>query len=56
MKRKSKTVPVGTKKVADAKTPMAFKDRQLMSVNPLKEQFEPTESEPIRQQARMAGY
>ena len=32
-----------------------FIDRNLMKVNPLKEQFEPTEAQPIRQRARMAG-
>lgn len=32
-----------------------FTDRNLTNVNPLKEQFEPTEAQPIRQHARMAG-
>lgn len=32
-----------------------FVDRNLMDVNPLDEQFEPTEAQPIRQHARMAG-
>ena len=32
-----------------------FIDRNLMNVNPMKEQFEPTEAQPIRQRARMAG-
>ena len=32
-----------------------FIDRNLMGVNPLREQFEPTPSQPIRQRARMAG-
>ena len=32
-----------------------FVDRNLMAVNPLREQFEPTEAQPIRQRARMAG-
>ena len=31
-----------------------FIDRNLMSVNPLREQFEPTADQPIRQHARMA--
>jgi hypothetical protein len=35
---------------------MTYKDRNLMPVNPLREQFEPTDAEPIRQGARMAGY
>jgi hypothetical protein len=57
MKPKSKKsmVPVGTKFATPAKTPMQFKDRNLMGVNPMKEQFEPTEAEPVRQRARMAG-
>ena len=29
--------------------------KNLIDVNPLKEQFEPTEAQPIRQHARMAG-
>jgi len=29
--------------------------RNLMGVNPMKEQFAPTDAEPIRQRARMAG-
>lgn len=32
-----------------------FVDRNLMKVNPLKEQFEPTDAEPVRQHAKMAG-
>ncbi len=32
-----------------------FVDRNLMGVNPLKEQFEPSGSEPIRQHHKMAG-
>ena len=32
-----------------------FLDRNLMNVNPLKEQFAPTDAQPIRQHARMAG-
>lgn len=34
---------------------MKFKDRNLMNVNPMKEQFAPTPAQPIRQHARMAG-
>lgn len=34
---------------------MKFKDRNLMDVDPLKEQFEPTDAQPVRQHARMAG-
>ena len=29
--------------------------KDLMNVNPLNEQFEPTDAQPIRQHARMAG-
>ena len=32
-----------------------FKDINIMKTDPMKEQFEPTEAEPIRQRARMAG-
>ncbi len=32
-----------------------FQEHDLMSINPRDEQFEPTEAQPIRQQARMAG-
>lgn len=32
-----------------------FVDRNLMNVNPFKQQFEPTDAQPIRQHARMAG-
>lgn len=32
-----------------------FVDRNLMKVNPRKEQFEPTAAEPVRQHAKMAG-
>lgn len=32
-----------------------FVDRQLMPVNPLKQQFEPTEASPVRQHHKMAG-
>ena len=30
-------------------------DRNLMATNPMREQFEPTTAEPVRQRARMAG-
>lgn len=56
MKRmQKKSIPVGTHKVKDAKTPMTYKDRNLMGMNPMKEQFEPTDAEPVRQHHRMAG-
>lgn len=32
-----------------------FVDRNLMKINPLKQQFEPTDAEPVRQHAKMAG-
>lgn len=32
-----------------------YVDRDLAGVNPTKQQFEPTEAEPVRQHARMAG-
>ena len=57
MKPKQKrSVPVGNKRVVTPKAPSSFKDRNLMGVNPLKEQFEPTTGEAIRQHHRMAGY
>jgi hypothetical protein len=32
-----------------------YVDRNLMPVNPMKQQFEPTDAEPVRQHAKMAG-
>ena len=32
-----------------------LQDRNLLGVNPLKEQFEPTDAAPVRQKHRMAG-
>lgn len=32
-----------------------FVDRNLTAINPLKQQFEPTDAEPVRQHNRMAG-
>lgn len=32
-----------------------FVDRNLMGVNPLKEQFEPTDAQPVPQRYKMAG-
>ena len=34
---------------------MRQEPRNLVGVNPMKEQFAPTDAEPIRQRARMAG-
>lgn len=45
----------GKKGAAGGSTPTTFKDRNLMGVDPLKEQFEPTESSPVRQHYKMAG-
>ena len=53
--QKKSMVPVGTKFAQTPKAAMQFKDRSLMGVNPMKEQFEPTTAEPVRQRARMAG-
>ena len=36
-------------------TPGRFKDRDIAGTDPNKEQFAPTDAEPIRQHARMAG-
>lgn len=33
----------------------ALQDRNLAAINPLDQQFEPTDAEPVRQKARMAG-
>lgn len=38
-----------------AGVPNTFMDRNLMATNPMKEQFEPTPAEPVRQHAKMAG-
>ncbi len=32
-----------------------FKDHDIMGTDPMKEQFAPTEAQPIRQRARMGG-
>jgi hypothetical protein len=48
----SKPVKSGSLKPApDCK----YHDRDLKSVNPMKEQFEPKGSEPVRQRYKMAG-
>ena len=39
-----------------SKTSFQAKDRKLASTSPLKEQFEPTDAEPISQRKRMGGY
>lgn len=38
-----------------AKADTQFKDRNLIPVNPLKKQFEPTPAAPVRQRFKMAG-
>lgn len=38
-----------------AKDGMYQQARNLVGTNPMKEQFEPTDAEPIRQRARMSG-
>ncbi len=35
--------------------PATYVDRNLMKVNPLKEQFAPTDAEPVRQRYKMGG-
>jgi hypothetical protein len=53
---KSKSKPIGKpKQVSGGATPQKFVDRDLVAVNPLKEQFEPTESSPVPQRYKMAG-
>ncbi len=48
---KSRTSPPSHKEPEGGK----LKERSLMEVNPLSEQFEPTEGSPYRQHFRMAG-
>ena len=46
----------GTRKVAgNRKVPQRFRDRNLAAINPLREQFEPTDAVPVRQRNKMAG-
>ncbi len=48
----------GTKPGVEAKKVKgegSFHDRNLAATNPSKEQFEPTDANPVRQRARMAG-
>lgn len=49
--QKSKTQPSSSKTVKAG----GYKDRDLCKVNPLKEQFEPSGAEPVRQHFKMAG-
>lgn len=39
----------------NVKVPTKFQDRDLAGTSPNKEQFEPTETAPIRQHNKMAG-
>ena len=39
----------------NAKTPAKLVERNLMGVNPTKQQFEPTPAQPVNQHKRMAG-
>lgn len=58
MKSKNKSTGKGSTFPKSFETPAApqkFADRNLAAINPLKEQFEPTEGLPIRQHHRMAG-
>lgn len=52
---KSKAGGPGKACLCTPPAPQNLKDRNLIGVNPLKEQFEPTEAMPMRQRARMAG-
>jgi hypothetical protein len=45
----------GRNEMYRAGVPNTYMDRNLMATNPLKEQFEPTPAEPVRQHAKMAG-
>ena len=42
-------------KIESGHNPKKFYDRNLLKVNPLSEQFEPTESCPVHAHKRMAG-
>ena len=45
----------GKKMSKDSYGDKSYKDRNLAATNPLKEQFEPTDAEPVNQHKRMAG-
>ena len=45
----------GRKESYRAGVPQTYMDRDLAKINPLKEQFEPTAAEPVRQHAKMVG-
>ena len=46
---------VGQHQISTPAATTKLKDRNLMGVNPLKEQFEPTAAMPMRQKHRMGG-
>jgi hypothetical protein len=50
-RKSSKSCAPGTVEAKSQK----FRDRNLMGTNPLKEQFEPTPAEPVRQRYKMGG-
>jgi len=51
------SMPKTTKAAGPCPAPdMKFNDRPLMGINPMREQFEPTDASAIRQHKRMAGY
>ena len=52
MKAKLKKFPLKSGKEF---VPGKYVDRNLFKVNPLKEQFEPTDAVPVNQHKRMAG-
>ena len=41
--------------ISTPKLKSSFTDRDLCKVSPLREQFEPTDAEPVSQRKRMAG-
>lgn len=52
---KPSTGPSYPNQMKGGKLHTAAVDHQLMGVNPLKRQFEPTPEEPVRQHYKMAG-
>jgi len=53
--RGTRTSPSGGRKDNANDEGGKFVDRDLCNVNPLTEQFEPTDSEPVRQRYKMGG-
>jgi len=54
MKSKQSKAPA-PREAKCAATPTKFVDRDLTKVNPLTQQFEPTDACPVRQRVQMAG-